>query len=68
MTNTALLEKYIEDSGYKKSFIANQIGITPYALAMKINNKSEFKGNEMTIISKLLKIDAETRDAIFFAV
>lgn len=67
MTNTTMLEKYIEDSGYKKSFIAKQIGISSYALSLKINNKSEFKGTEMTIISKLLKIDSKTRDAIFFA-
>lgn len=67
MTNTSLLEKYINESGYKRSYIAEQIGITAYALALKINNKSEFKASEMTIISDLLKIDAKTRDAIFFA-
>lgn len=67
MTNTAMLKKYIEDSGYKMSFIAKKIGISSYALSLKINNKSEFKGTEMTIISKLLKIDSKTRDRIFFA-
>lgn len=66
MTNTALLEQYIKASGYKKSYIAMQLGITPYALAMKINNESEFKASEMTTIGKLLNIDAATRDAIFF--
>ena len=67
MTNTALLEQYIEKSGYKKSFIAEQLGITAYGLALKINNKSEFKASEMTILCKLLKINAKDKEAIFFA-
>ena len=67
MTNSALLEQYIEKSGYKKSFIAEQIGITAYALALKINNKSEFKANEITILCQLLKISAKDKEAIFFA-
>lgn len=67
MTNTSLLEDQIEKSGYKKSFIAKQIGISAYALAMKINNESEFKANEINVLSRLLNIDVQTRDAIFFA-
>lgn len=67
MTNTALLEKYIEDSGYKRGYIAKQIGISRAALASKINNETEFKASEMVAISDLLNIDAEARDAIFFA-
>lgn len=67
MTNTSLLKDYIEKSGYKRSFIAAKLGITAYSLAMKVNNESEFKASEMTAISDLLKIDAKTRDAIFFA-
>ena len=67
MTNTALLEQYIEKSGYKKSFIAAQLGITAYGFTLKINNKSEFKASEMTILCKLLKISAKDKNAIFFA-
>lgn len=67
MTNTSLLEQYIEKSGYKKSFIARQLGITAYGFALKANNKSEFKGSEMTILCKLLKINAKDKNAIFFA-
>lgn len=68
MTNTSLLEQYIEKSGYKKSFIAEQLGITSYGLTLKINNKSEFKASEITILCKLLKIGAKDREAIFFAI
>ena len=67
MTNTALLEKYIEESGYKKSFIAQQLGLTAYGFMLKVNNKSEFKGSEMAILCKLLKIKAKDKAAIFFA-
>lgn len=67
MTNTTLLEQYIGKSGYKKSFIAEQLGLTTYGLTLKINNKSEFKASEMTILCKLLKINAKDKEAIFFA-
>lgn len=67
MTNTTLLEQYIEKSGYKKSFIAAQLGITAYGFMLKVNNKSEFKASEMTILCRLLKINAKDKEAIFFA-
>lgn len=67
MTNTPLLEEYIKKSGYKKSFIAEQLGITAYAFALKCNNKSEFKAKEIEILCKLLKIGIKDRMAIFFA-
>ena len=67
MTNTVLLERYIEKSGYKKSCIAEQLGLTAYGFMLKVNNKSEFKASEMTILCKLLKIDAKDKEAIFFA-
>ena len=67
MTNTTLLMEYIEKSGYKMSFIAKQLGITAYGFSLKVNNKSEFKASEMTILCNLLKINAKDKDAIFFA-
>lgn len=67
MTNTTLLEEYIEKSGYKKSFIAKALNITAYALTLKINNKSEFKANEIDILCKLLNIGIRDRMRIFFA-
>lgn len=67
MTNTSLLEEYIEKSGYKRSFIADKLGITRFALGLKINNKSEFKASEIDILCKLLNISLEDRMAIFFA-
>ena len=67
MTNTNLLEQYIERSGYKKSFVAKQLGITAYGFARKVNNKSEFKASEIETLCNLLKIGARDKGAIFFA-
>ena len=67
MTNTTLLEKYIEKSGYKKSYIAEQIGLTAWGFMLKVNNKSEFKASEIDALCKLLKISNKDRMAIFFA-
>lgn len=67
MTNTPLMEKRINESGYKRSYIAKCLDITPYALAMKINNKSEFKQSEIDILCELLGVDVDERMAIFFA-
>ena len=67
MTNTGLLEQYIESSGYKKGFVAKQLGITAYGFALKVNNKSEFKASEIEALCSLLKIGAEDKEAIFFA-
>ena len=67
MTNTTLLKEYIAKSGYKMSFIAKALGITAYALTLKINNKSEFKANEIDILCKLLNIGIRDRMRIFFA-
>lgn len=67
MTNTSLLEEYIEKSGYKRSFIAEKLGITRFALQLKINNKSEFKAREIDVLCELLNIGIDDRMAIFFA-
>ena len=67
MTNTPLLEKLVDESGYKRSYLAKCLGITSYTLAMKINNKSEFKPSEIDILCELLNIDVDKRMAIFFA-
>ena len=68
MTNTALLEVKIAESGLKKSYIAKSIGLTPYGLTLKIRNINEFKASEIDKICILLGIDSpEERCDIFFA-
>lgn len=69
MTNTELLEQKIEESGYKKSYIAKRIGLkTTNVLTKKVKNESEFTATEINILCDLLKIDSlEEKDRIFFA-
>jgi hypothetical protein len=67
MTNTPLLEEYIKKSGFKKSFLAEQLGISSYGFSLKCSNKSEFKANEIEILCRLLKVGIKDRMAIFFA-
>ena len=67
MTNTALLEQYIEKSGFRKGFIAQQLGLTTYGFSLKVKNKSEFKANEILGLCNLLKISTKEKEAIFFA-
>lgn len=67
MTNQEKLQEYIKQSGLKRGFIAERLGITPYGLSMKITNKSEFKASEIDILCEILHIDVTERMAIFFA-
>lgn len=67
MTNKDMLEEYIEKSGYKKSFIAKQLGLTTFGFLLKVTNKSEFKATEIETLCTLLNISVEERMAIFFA-
>ena len=67
MTNTALLEKYIKKSGYKKTFLADAIGVTRQGFSLKCNNKGEFRASEIDTLCKLLNINVKDRMAIFFA-
>lgn len=69
MTNTELLEKAIDKSGFKKKFIAQKIGLTPYGLAKKINNITEFNASEIHRLCELLNINSlKEREKIFFAI
>lgn len=67
MTNTELLREKIDQSGYKLRFIAEKIGITYQGLLNKINNRSEFRANEIQALYDLLDLTEEERVAIFFA-
>lgn len=67
MTNTPLLDGYIKKSGYKKSFLAESIGVSRQGFSAKLNNRSEFKAREIEILCELLNIGARDRMAIFFA-
>lgn len=68
MVNTKLLNKKIEESGLKKEYIANQIGITRAGFYKKATNGSEFTTGEVATLCKLLSITKLTeKESIFFA-
>lgn len=68
MTNTKLLNEKILESGLKKKFIAEKLGLSTYGLQRKIENRSEFKASEISILCDLLDIrTAAEKERIFFA-
>ena len=68
MTNTNLLRQKIDESGLKLQFIAEQVGISRFALLKKIENRTELRVSEVATLCKLLGIKTMTeRERIFFA-
>lgn len=68
MTNTTLFRQRVKESGLKYSFLAENLGITTYALQLKIDNKNEFKASEVKVLCDLLHISKLTeKEDIFFA-
>ena len=68
MTNSSELEKRIKDSGLRKAWILNQLGIKSYAtLRAKIRNDSEFTASEIDKLCDILNISKSQRGVIFFA-
>lgn len=66
MTDTKLLRRKINDSGYKLTFIAKKLGITYQGFLNKTNNATEFKATEIQALCDLLKIDMQEKEKIFF--
>ena len=67
MADTALLEKYIAQSGYKKTYIAQTMGISRCTLNNKINNVTEFKASEIDALCRIIGLDdPQTKEEIFF--
>ena len=67
MTNVKLLNQQIKNSGFKKSYIAEQLNLTPAGFTKKLKGETEFKASEIVLLCDLLKINSsELRDKIFF--
>lgn len=67
MTNTAELEKIILQSGLKKSYIAQAIGLSRQGFKKKCDNKSPFTATEISLLCELLNITKLTdKERIFF--
>lgn len=68
MTNTTLLRRKIDKSGYKLIFLAEKCGLTYQGFMKKVNNETEFKASEIQTLKELLNLTTEEVNAIFFAV
>lgn len=68
MTNTELLERKIKESGKKKSYLAQKVGLTRAGFRNCCINKSEFRTGQVQILCDELGITSlKERQAIFFA-
>ena len=68
MTDTALLEKKIQESGKKKGYLAARVGLSLAGFYNCCNNKAELKGSQINILCDELNItDLNEKEAIFFA-
>ncbi len=66
MIDTVLLKKTIKESGLKKEYIAEQLGISLSSFSNKINGRYPFKIPEMVRMEKVLNLDESTIKEIFF--
>lgn len=68
MTNTKLLENKIAESGKKKSYLAQKIGLSTAGLRNCITNRAEFRARHIEILCVELNItNLKEKEAIFFA-
>lgn len=65
MINIELLKQKIEESGYRFSWIAKQVGLSSYGLRKKVNGENGFYTDEMNKLCQILKIDNKERKKIF---
>lgn len=67
MVNKNLLMGYIKSSGHTLESLAEEVGMNPATLYRKINGITDFKRAEMLNLRRVLHLDAESADAVFFA-
>lgn len=68
MTNTELLEQWIEKSGKKKIYLAEKVGLSPAGFRNCCINKAEFKTSQVNILCDELGITKLTdKEAVFYA-
>lgn len=60
-----LLEQKIVESGYRREFIAEKLGLTRFGFREKINNPDRWKVSEVRELVKLLNISKADSRKIF---
>jgi predicted transcriptional regulator len=67
MAASAKLSEAIENRGVKKSFVAQQIGVSVSTFWRKMKGSSEFTLNEIRIIAATLRLTDKEICDIFFS-
>lgn len=67
MTDSEALNKVIENSELKLTFIARALKLSREGFYKKLNNQTEFKASEIVKMQEILNLSNEQRDKIFFA-
>ena len=67
MVNTDALEQVIAESGIRKNFLAEKLGLSPQGFRLKETGKKEFKVSEVRILKEILHLTEEDVNRIFFA-
>jgi len=68
MVDSTELRERIKSKGLKFKFVAGELGITPYGLALKIDNINEFTISQAEKLCELLEIKTlREKQRIFFA-
>ena len=66
MVNTEMLNARINNSGFKKEYISDQLGISPTSLRNKMKNRTKFNASEIEKLIRMLSIDASEVYSMFF--
>ena len=67
MTDTKLLEEWIERSGKKRKFLAEKVGLSYAGFRNCVTNKAEFTASQISILCVELGITRLTdKEAIFY--
>lgn len=65
MTDSKRLSDEIINSGITITAIAKKIGITREGFYKKLNNETEFKASEISLLQDILRLTNKKRDEIF---
>ena len=67
MTNVELLKKAIKESGLRRHFIANRMGMSYDRFYKASTGKVEFKASEIKALSDILNLSLEDMKEIFLS-
>lgn len=67
MVNAQLLDKKIEESGYKINFLLEKLGLSKSGFLLKRKNQRPFRSAEIYVLTDFLNLSEEEVKEIFFA-